>query len=300
MGRIARRISETGMYHVMFRGVGKQNIFNETADYVKLKELIRRVKEETEFELYAYCFMTNHVHLFIKEQNPGDLSIIMKRILGSYATWFNRKYIRAGALFNSRYKSEPVEDERYFYGLTRYIHQNPQKAGIAKSIDEYKYSSYNEYANDDPDITDIDFLLDMLGGSRKSAITQFIEINGEVTQEDYTIIGTKRKSRAVTRAIISSELDGLEPEEIKALEIDERNEIISRLVSEKGLMMSEIARETGFSRNTIVYICRGYVQKVLRPQSKQKRNIPAIRKTKVDQVEEKNPVIERNLPAHLM
>ena len=71
------------------------------------------------FELYAYCFMTNHVHLFIKEQNVGEISKIMTKILSHYATWFNRKYQRIGALFANRYNSEPVEDERYYLSLIR-------------------------------------------------------------------------------------------------------------------------------------------------------------------------------------
>lgn len=300
MGRIARRISETGMYHVMFRGVGKQNIFNETADYVKLKETIRRVKAETGFELYAFCFMTNHVHLFMKEQAPGDMANIMKRILGSYATWFNRKYSRAGALFNSRYKSEPVEDEKYFFGLTRYIHQNPQKAHMVKTAEEYIYSSYNEYVENEPDITDIDFLLEMLGGTRDTAIAQLVEMHREVTDDDYTILGSIRKSRAVTRAIISEEIGGGQPEEIKALTIDDRNEIIRRLVVERNLSMSEIARETGISRNTVVYICRGFTQKVLRPQNEEKQVVKTIRREPEKKVEEKEQVVERQLPAHLM
>ena len=298
MGRIARRISETGMYHIMFRGVGKQNIFNEAADYTKLKELIRRVKEESGFELYAYCFMTNHVHLFMKEQNPGDLANIMKKILGSYATWFNRKYSKSGALFNSRYKSEPVEDEKYFYGLTRYIHQNPQKAHIAKAIDEYRYSSYSEYINDEPDITDIDFLLEMLDGSRKNAISQFEEINREETKDDYTILGAKRRSRAVARAIISEALGGAMPEELKGYVAAERNEIIRILVEDKSLTMSEIARETGISRNTLVYICRGFGKNALRHghegTPRKKNPQPDIKDVQKEQI------VERQLPAHLM
>ena len=58
-----------------------KNIFEEPSDYEKLKEIIRRVKEEMRFELYAYCLMTNHVHLFIKEQNVGEISKITTSII---------------------------------------------------------------------------------------------------------------------------------------------------------------------------------------------------------------------------
>ena len=81
----------------------------------------------------------------------------MTKILSHYATWFNIKYLRSGALFANRYKSEPVEDERYYLGLIRYIHQNPLKAHMVNSIGAYPYSSYHEYLSNISDITDIDF-----------------------------------------------------------------------------------------------------------------------------------------------
>ena len=66
MSRQARKLSQSGLYHIIFRGISRQNIFEEEHDYLKLKEIIKKVKTEMQFELYAYCFMTNHVHLFIK------------------------------------------------------------------------------------------------------------------------------------------------------------------------------------------------------------------------------------------
>ena len=77
-----------------------------------------------ECDIYAYCLMSNHVHLFLKEKCMGDISRIMHKILTHYARWYNIKYLRTGILFENRYKSEPIEDERYYLGLIRYIHQN--------------------------------------------------------------------------------------------------------------------------------------------------------------------------------
>ena len=77
MSRQKRRLSKTGLYHIIFKGIGRQNIFEEASDYEKLVDIIKKVKLEMQFELYAYCFMTNHVHLFIKEKNVGEISKIM-------------------------------------------------------------------------------------------------------------------------------------------------------------------------------------------------------------------------------
>ena len=79
MSRASRSYSQSGVYHILFRGVNQQSIFEEKADYAKLKETILIVKEEMSFEIYAYCFMSNHVHIVLKEKTDKDISLIMKR-----------------------------------------------------------------------------------------------------------------------------------------------------------------------------------------------------------------------------
>ena len=119
MSRIPRRYSESGIYHIMFRGVNQQNIFEEKEDYTKLITIISDIRKEMGFEIYAYCFMTNHVHIVIKENGYKEVSLIMKRILTKYARWYNIKYKRTGALIANRYKSVPVEIDEYFLHLIR-------------------------------------------------------------------------------------------------------------------------------------------------------------------------------------
>ena len=72
------------MYHIIFRGINRQNLFEGENDFIKMREIISSVKEEKHFALYAYCFMTNHVHLFIKEAEQGDITKIMHKILTKY------------------------------------------------------------------------------------------------------------------------------------------------------------------------------------------------------------------------
>ena len=142
MSRNARKKSEIGIYHVMLRGIDKMNIFLCDSDYYIFLNHIKMAKERSNFLLLAYCLMTNHVHLLIKEGNE-DLGDIIRRIAVGYAQYFNNKNGRIGHLFQNRFRSEPVNDERYLLVLLRYIHQNPVKAGIVKSIHEYKWSSYS-------------------------------------------------------------------------------------------------------------------------------------------------------------
>ena len=255
MSRQRRQLSQSGLYHIIFRGISRQNIFEEVTDYIKLKEIIKRVLKETKAELYAYCFMTNHVHLFLKENIMGDISKIMTKILSHYATWFNIKYLRSGALFSNRYKSEPVEDERYYIGLIRYIHQNPLKAGMVSSIENYPYSSYGEYTENICDITNINFTLDMLNDNRDIAIKQFKEFHGAEEAEIFEISDSRKKSPESIRRIIMSEISGDEPWKIKEYDKERRNELIKKFVFEKKISKSALERATGISRGTIIRIC---------------------------------------------
>ena len=107
MARKARMHSDSGVYHVILRGVNKQQIFECTEDYQRFQNILRTltVHEQDESGLrlkpncvvYAYCLMGNHVHLLIKESSE-PLAQIMKRISSSYVYYYNHKYGRISNL----------------------------------------------------------------------------------------------------------------------------------------------------------------------------------------------------------
>lgn len=88
--------------------------------------------------------MNNHIHLLM-EEGEEPLSKIFKRICDRYVYWYNHKYDRTGHLFQDRFRSEPVETERYFLTVARYIFQNPVKAGVVTSVSQYKWCNYRAY-----------------------------------------------------------------------------------------------------------------------------------------------------------
>ncbi|MCL2672285.1 MAG: transposase [Clostridiales bacterium] len=124
MPRTARRKSENGLYHVMLRGINQQQIFHDNEDNEKFLAVLKECKKVSEFELHAYCLMGNHVHLLLRT-GKEELEQIFKRIGVRYVYWYNWKYKRTGHLFQDRYKSEPVENDEYYFTVLRYIHQNP-------------------------------------------------------------------------------------------------------------------------------------------------------------------------------
>ncbi len=121
---------------------------------------MKETKAVSEYKLFAYCLMGNHIHLLIKEEKEL-LEQIFKRIGGKFVYWYNIKYQRIGHLFQDRFKSEPVEDDAYLFTVLRYIHQNPVKAKLCEKIEDYKFSSYKEYT-DRNWIVDTDFILDIM------------------------------------------------------------------------------------------------------------------------------------------
>ena len=147
MPRAPRLKSQSGIYHIMLRGINQQVIFEDEEDYFKFIETLKDYKAVSGYNVFAYCLMSNHIHILLQVCKE-DLDVIMKRIAGSYVYWYNWKYYRKGHLFQDRFKSEPIEDDEYFLTVLRYIHQNPIKAGIVEKLDEYVYSSYNEYMKD--------------------------------------------------------------------------------------------------------------------------------------------------------
>lgn len=143
MARSVRKKSKTGIYHIMLRGIDRRYIFLEDEDREKFLYYLFRAKEVGGFELYGYCLMDNHAHILMKEGE--ELGKSVKRITVGYVQWHNDKYGRIGHLFQNRYKSETVEDEKYLIGVARYIHQNPVKAEIVTKAEDYKWSSYKDY-----------------------------------------------------------------------------------------------------------------------------------------------------------
>ena len=242
MARLAREISENGLYHIVFRGVNRQRIFEEESDYKKLKSILTELKKEMQYQVYVYCFMGNHVHILLKEKNRGDISLIMKRILTKYARWYNIKYKRSGALIANRYKSKPVDVDEYFLSVVRYIHQNPIKAKIANNLNEYKWSSYREYITDKDELADKDFVLSMITKE------EFIEFHKEEEELSFSVDDKIKIPDDEIRRRILKEI-GIEPKLIGKMDKSKRNEILNELKNKYSIRQLE--RVTGISRGVI-------------------------------------------------
>jgi putative transposase len=86
--------------------------------------------------------MPNHFHFILKQNTKNGITRFLRRLSNSYVGYFNKKYDRAGALFQGKFKAVFIENENYLLHLSRYIHLNCQEVG---PLDRYLYSSYWEY-----------------------------------------------------------------------------------------------------------------------------------------------------------
>ena len=109
----------------------------------------------------------------------------MHQINNKYSKYFNFKFKRVGHVFQGRYKAILVQDERYLLSLLRYVHQNPIKAGMCKSIEEYKWSSDISYKRELKGFVNTAIILSMLDENRKEAVRKYKVLMDEIEEIDY-------------------------------------------------------------------------------------------------------------------
>lgn len=253
--RIARDYNKLKVYHTIIRGIDKQDIFYSEKDRVKFIEIIKVSKEKYNYELYAYCLMDNHVHLVIYDKNE-EISKIMQSIQVRYVMYFNRKYDRIGHLFQNRFFSKKVEDRQYLKNLCRYIHQNPLKAGIAKT-EEYKWSSYKSYIRFNK-LIDTRLLLLTFSDDEKEAKEEFkkfhninandkqSEINDMIEYEMYEAISDEDVGNYICEILKINNV-----REILKFNREIRNENLLKLKRLKNIPAAQLARVIGINRKII-------------------------------------------------
>ena len=137
-----RRIHSAGLiYHVINRGNNRQAIFLEAEDYLRYLRLLYHYKKKYGFKLFAFCLMSNHVHLLL-QVNSHPLSKIMQAMTIAHTKHYHFKYRCCGHVWQGRFRSPVVSDDEHLLRVMSYIEQNPLRANIVKQIDEYRYSSY--------------------------------------------------------------------------------------------------------------------------------------------------------------
>ena len=247
MPRCKRNIVKAGTYHIMVRGVNKQDIFYDDKDKEMFVRLLYYYKKKLECKIHAYCLMPNHVHILFKDKEEL-ISDFMRNIASVYAYEFNQKHKRVGHLFQDRFKSIYVYNDEYLLRLIRYIHRNPEKAGICKT-EEYKWSSYTEYLYNN-NIIEKDFILEKFDKNKNIALKNFIKFVNDKDEEELDELYLKEKltdKEAIELIKRITKLENLS--NIKKYNKKEKEKILYKILKINNIKESQIARILGMSKN---------------------------------------------------
>jgi putative transposase len=172
MPRRARLDAPGTLHHVIVRGIEKRRIVNDVADRKNFIDRLGGLSVDTKTSIYAWAIMTNHAHLLLRSSEMG-LSAFMRRLLTGYAVSYNRRHRRWGHLFQNRYKSIVCDEDAYFTELVRYIHLNPLRAKLVKSLsqlDRYRWSGHSVLIGKiERDWQDRDYVLKWFGKKKSEA-----------------------------------------------------------------------------------------------------------------------------------
>lgn len=211
MARLARVKSATSIYHIMVRSLSEFDLFRENEDKIKYLALVQKYQYKYGFAVYGYCLMDNHGHLII-DCLGADISKIMQVINFCYAQYYNRKYNRRGPVFQDRFKSKVVYNERYLINLSAYIHNNPKDIkGYSDNVAAYPFSSLKEYINETNtfNILNTRVLRDILGLHKVKNKDKYLDLVHESDckeyEEDVEFLNTETEYRSERKIILRDE-----------------------------------------------------------------------------------------------
>lgn len=179
MGRSPRLFVPGLAHHIVQRGHNRNAVFFEDADYSFYLDNLIEWKTHYDVGVYAYCLMTNHVHLILVPRNQGDsVSRLMRRLSARQGRRINRFRERIGTVWSGRFKSSVIDTDNYLLACLRYVELNPVRAGIVNQPEDYRWSSYAQRVGICDNVwIDKDPVTELLGNTtaaRCMAYTRFV------------------------------------------------------------------------------------------------------------------------------
>ena len=257
MQRVWRTV--TGYYYVCARGTGKRLIFESDEDRWEFLELMRDCCRDAQVTIVAWCLMGNHVHLVLADYEDR-MSAAMHRLLLTYARRFNKRTGRTGHLFQNRFDRRSLDTDRHLTAAIRYVHANPQEAGIAL-IERYPWSSFAEYLRAFGDDTTMGFsdpsaALELFGSAEGFIAYSLATPDGAdpvIHDMDETVWERHAFADKMAKGL------GVPLDRLKAAPPAQRDGIVFAL-HEAGYTVREIERYTGISKSTASRIVRAFAQ----------------------------------------
>jgi putative transposase len=132
--------------HIIQRGNNRMPCFGVQNDYLVYLDMLRECASDSGCAVHAYVLMSNHVHLLLSPDDGDSASAMMRRLGQRYVQYFNRRHARTGTLWEGRFRSCVVQDDRYFLLCHRYIELNPVRACMVGAPADYPWSSHRTNA----------------------------------------------------------------------------------------------------------------------------------------------------------
>lgn len=147
-----RRLDPLGIpRHIVQRGNNRQACFFQDYDRTIYLSHLARFAEACRCRVHAYVLMSNHVHLLATPESKGAIAEMMQSLGRDYVRHVNLMQGRSGTLWQGRYFSSPVDNDRYLLACQRYIELNPVRAGMVARPEHYRWSSCAANAFGEPD-----------------------------------------------------------------------------------------------------------------------------------------------------
>lgn len=143
MPRFARIDVQNQTYHVINRANARATIFKSEKDYKLFEDTLIEAKAKFDILIFTFSIMPNHIHLSPWSKKDGELGKFMHWLSMSFTQRYHRGHgtIGNGHLFQSRYKSFIVKDDRYLLQLFLYIERNALKAKLVEKAEDWRWSS---------------------------------------------------------------------------------------------------------------------------------------------------------------
>jgi REP element-mobilizing transposase RayT len=256
-------------YHITSRGNERKDIFKSLRDREKFLSYLESATKRYGAVIHAYCLMDSHYHLFI-ETPLGNLSKIIHHINGAYTNYYNKRLERAGHLFQGRYKAILVEADAYAKELSRYIHLNPVRAGMADNPEEYPWSSCRYYISNEktPGWLKRDLVLNCFSSKPGTAIKMYKEFVNRLSGQKYEspLTGLSHNIMLVSKEFVNE----IKERYLREKKADRNLPVLKKLSEMPDLEMieqvvdKEIQTDKKKARQVRLHICHCYSGKSLR------------------------------------
>jgi len=243
------RIDVAGYYHIINRGVEKRKVFLEKEDKDKFLEILCSEFMNYNIILHSYVLMDNHYHLLIQTFKK-NLSDAMRQVNSKYAMYFNKKYERVGHLWQDRFKSWYITDERYLWVLFKYIELNPIKANLVEKFGQWYRSFIYDYVhNKILKCEKASFFL-------RNDIFKYLDV--ELNEEDLKVLENIKKQKVTIKRDFSKKEDISNYLKQVYSDKKERNKDILKAY-QAGYKKSEIAKYLGVSLSLVSKIIKNSI-----------------------------------------